>query len=399
MPSRGRPSRIREIPGIGVDRAGAVADAAAASLRDLLRLENLDTDVRPPAAALAATRAAIDDDDANSYLPFLGRPALRDAAARHVSRSAGVDYDPERECVVTSGGLNGCFATLLALLEPGDEVIVTDPTYAGLIHRVRLAGGVPVFLPFFWNGARWALETDGLAHVLTSRTKAMLLMSPSMPSGAVLDPAEWDAVAEACRAADLWLVYDAAMERILYDGAARIHPAALPGMAARTITVGSASKELRMIGWRVGWVVGPADVVADVAEAHIGDAVVASGFAQAGVAAALTAPDADEDLARAIAEWRLRRDTLADELAGLPARLPAGGWSLLLDAGELGLTGAEAAARLFEQARIAATPMTNWGVVNGRQFVRLVFSNERVERLAGCGERIRKALGADTECP
>jgi len=160
VPFRVRPARIRDIPGIGVDRAGAAADAASARRPDLLRLENLDTDVRPPAAALAATRAAIEDDDANSYLPFLGRPALREAAARHVSRLAGVDYDPVGQCVVTSGGLNGCFATLLALLEPGDEVIVTDPTYAGLIHRVRLAGGVPVFLPFFWNGARWARLTS-----------------------------------------------------------------------------------------------------------------------------------------------------------------------------------------------------------------------------------------------
>ena len=398
MPPRVRPARLREIVGIGVDRTGAAADAAAARHLDLLRLENLDTDVRPPAAALAATRAAVDDDAANSYLPFLGRPALREAAARHVSRLAGVEYDPTRECVVTSGGLSGCLATLLALIDPGDEVIVTDPTYAGLIHRVRLAGGVPVFLPFFWTGARWALETEGLARVVTPRTKAMLLMSPSMPSGAVLDAVEWDAVAEACRSADLWLVWDAAMERILYDDSVRIHPASLPGMAERTITVGSASKELRLIGWRIGWVVGPADVLEDVAQVHIGDGVVASGIAQAGVAAALTAADADEDLAGAVAEWRLRRDVLLDELRGLPARTPAGGWSLLMDAGELGLTGEEASVRLFETARVATTPMTNWGVVNGRQFVRLVFSNEPVDRLSGCGERIRRALDVAEEC-
>jgi aspartate/methionine/tyrosine aminotransferase len=380
------------MPGIGVDRLGAAADALARTGVDLLRLENLDTDLRPPEVALAATRAAIDDDASNSYLPFRGGRALREAAARHVSRLSGVSYDPVRQCVITSGGLNGCLATLLALLDPGDEVLVTDPTYAGMANRVRLAGGVPVFLPFFWTGGRWALEIDDLRRAISPRTRAMFLMSPSMPSGAVLDRAEWNAVVEICVEEDLWLVYDAAMERILFDGTERLHPAGLPDMMERTVVVGSASKELRMIGWRVGWVVGPAEIVADVGQVHIGDGLVAPGISQPGVAAALDAEDADAELLRAVEEWQRRRDVLLDELAGLPVRCPCGGWSLLLDCGELGMTGEEASERLLERARIAATPMTGWGIVNGPQFLRFVYSNEPVERLRGIGKRIRAAL-------
>lgn len=390
--TRLRPHRLRDVPGIGVDRVGAAADDLARRDPGVLRLENLDTDLRPSAAALAATRAAIDRDDSNSYLPFLGQDAMRDAAARHVSRLSGVSYDPTRQCVITSGGLNGCLAALLAILDPGDEVLVTDPTYVGMANRVRLAGGVAVFLPFFWTGSRWALEIDDLRKVVTPRTRAMFLMSPSMPSGAVLNREEWNAAVELCVEEDLWLIYNAAMERILFDATERLHPAGLPDMAERTITVGSASKELRMIGWRVGWVVGPRDVLADVGHAHIGDTVVASGIAQAGVAAALEAPDAEQDLAAAVAEWQRRRDVLAEELAGLPVRCPAGGWSMLLDCGELGWTGEEASVLLLERAAIAATPMTGWGVVNGRQFLRFVFSNEPVERLRGVGERVRRGL-------
>jgi aspartate/methionine/tyrosine aminotransferase len=388
---RGRVERLRGVEGIGVDRMGAAADEASRERPDLLRLENLDTDLRPPEAALAATRSAVGEDAANSYLPFRGQNALRQAAARHVARASGIEYDAG-QCIVTAGGLNGCLVTLMAILEPGDEVILTDPTYIGMINRVRIAGGVPILVPFGWDGRAWRLDLEALRLAVTPRTKAMFLMSPSMPSGAVLSHAEWDVVAALCRDADLWLVYNAAMERILYDGAPHVHPAGLPGMAERTITVGSVSKELRLIGWRVGWVVGPTEVMADIALVCISDVCVPVGIAQPGAAAALAAPDADEDLARAVAEWKRRRDALVGELDGLPLRTAAGGWSVLLDTGEMGHAGERASALLLETARVAATPMVHWGVVNGPQFVRLVFSNEPVERLRGIGERVRRAL-------
>ena len=131
-------SRLRDIPGIGVDVIGDAADAAGD--RDILRLENLDTDLRPPRVAVELTRAAIDDDAANSYLPFQGHRALREAAAAHVGRLAGRQYDPGSECVIVAGGLNGILNTLLATVEPGQEVVLTDPVYAGLVNRLRLAG-------------------------------------------------------------------------------------------------------------------------------------------------------------------------------------------------------------------------------------------------------------------
>jgi aspartate/methionine/tyrosine aminotransferase len=138
-------SRLAQIPGIGVNVVGDKADARADPA--MLRLENLDTDLRPPEIALARSHSAIEDDDANSYLPFGGHRDLRIAAAAHVGRISGRTYDPSRECVSVAGGLNGVLNASLAMTEPGDEVVLVDPIYAGLINRIRLASGVPVHVP------------------------------------------------------------------------------------------------------------------------------------------------------------------------------------------------------------------------------------------------------------
>ncbi len=381
-------SRLRDVPGIGVDRVGDEADRAADP--SILRLENLDTDLRPPSEALEATRRAIEDDSANSYLPFLGHDALRQAAAAHVSRLSGVPYDWKRNCIVTAGGLSGILTTLLALLEPGDCVALTDPTYVGLLNRVRLAGGVPVFAALVPGRDGWALDHKRLLALQAARPRVVLAMSPSMPSGAVLTAKDWTAIAELCRSTDAWLLYDAAMERILYDHRPYLHPASSPGMAERTITVGSLSKEYRMIGWRVGWIVGPPAPLADIALACISNVVCPVGIAQAAAIAALAAPE--QDLASAVAEWQRRRDVVLSELAGLPVIPPSGGWSLLFDASALDLDGATASRRLMDKGKIAATPMAGWGGPAASRYVRLVFSNESCERLGGVGERVRRAL-------
>jgi len=356
----------------------------------VLRLENLDTDLQPARAAIEATRAAIDEDRNNSYLPFVGQARLRTSVAAHVSRLSGVPYEA-RDVIISAGGLAGILNVLLALIDTGDEVILTDPTYIGLINRVRVAGGVPRLIPFIRQAGEWKLDRDALTKSLTAKTRALLLMSPSMPSGAWLDRADWQAVADIVRERDLWLIYDAAMERILYDAREVIHPAGLPGMEEHVITVGSASKELRMIGWRVGWIVAPERIVPELALVSMANVVAPVGISQEAAAVALELGDAD--VAQATRVWENRRDVMLRELDGLPVTRPAGGWSMLLDGAPLGMTGSEMSEALLAKTRIAATPMDGWGDVNGKQFVRFVFSNEPVERLRGMGERVRAALG------
>ncbi|HLJ20524.1 MAG TPA: pyridoxal phosphate-dependent aminotransferase [Stellaceae bacterium] len=384
---RHRPARLEHIAGIGVDRMGSIADA---SRRDFLRLENLDTDIPPDPAAIERTRAAAAEDAANSYLPFVGQSRLRDAAARHVSALSGVPYSGAKNCIIAAGGLSGILNVLLATVDVGDEVIVTDPTYAGLINRVHLAGGVPRFARFtFAPGAPWRLDRDSLRAGVNPKTRAMLLMSPSMPSGGYLDLADWELVARLCVERDLTLILDAAMERLLFDGRAVVHPAGLPGMAERTITVGSSAKELRMIGWRVGWIVAPESYVPDLVAVSLANVVVPVGIAQDAVAIALDR--SRETLPDYVAELERRRDVLVAELAGLPVGVPGGGWSMLLRVSDYGIDGAVMSERLLEQG-IAATSMAGWGEIHGRQYIRFVFANEPLARLRGVGGKIRRAL-------
>src|SRR5471032_753410 len=315
-----RPARLQHVAGIGVDRMGSIADASG---RDFLRLENLDTDIPPDAEAIARTRAAVEEDAANSYLPFVGQDVLREAASAHVSEMSGVSYSA-RNCVISAGGLSGILNALLATVDVGDEVIVTDPTYAGLLNRVRLAGGVPRQVPFMFEpGGEWRLDRRALQDAIGPRSRAMLLMSPSMPSGGVLEQEDWALVAELCVRHNLLLILDSAMERLLFDDRRVLHPAGLPGMAERTITVGAASKELRMIGWRVGWTVAPEWLMPDLVAVSLGNVVVPVGIAQAAAAVALV--KSRETLPAYAAELQRRRDTVAEELRGLPFGMPAGG--------------------------------------------------------------------------
>jgi aspartate/methionine/tyrosine aminotransferase len=380
-------SRLLHVPPIGVDRLGDAADAAADP--EILRLENMDTDIPPPPHAVSATRAAIGRDDCNSYLPFMGQDALRQAAAAHVSKMSTIPYDWKRQCLISTGGCSGILNTFLALLEPGDEVIFTDPVYVGLLNRARLAGGVPRFAPLVPDATGWRLDLDGLKKAVSGRTRMVLMISPSMPSGAVLNRQEWETVAEICRATNAWLLYDAAMERLLFDGLPYIHPASLPGMAERTITVGAVTKEFRMIGWRVGWIVGPEAAMNDIALVNISNVVCQVGIAMPGATAALTQPG--DGIAEATAELEARRDLVLAEMRGLPLIPPGGGWSLLIDVSQLGMDGETASRLLFARGKIAATPMRNWGSERAANFLRFVFANEPVARLRGLGERVRRA--------
>ena len=377
--------RMAGIPGFGIDRvATAVGEDPA-----VLRMENLDTDLRPPDAALQATRTAIDDDAANSWLPFTGKTDLKHAVADQLAERSGIHYDPETQIVITCGEGDAMVDALFVATDPGDEVILTDPTYAGVINRVRIVGAFPRLVPLHPESGEWRLDLDALRATVSGRTRAIFLINPGMPTGHHLSDEEWEAIATVCREHDLWLIYLAWMERILFDGRPYRHPASLPGMAERVLHVGSVSMEQRMIGWRIGWVGAPEALADDVARAHIYNGLTAGGVAQAGAVAALRAPA--EDLDRAVAEWERRRDATLEQLQGLPAVRSAGGWSLLLDTEALGVSPPELSRALAEQ-KVAATPMTAWGEQVAPRYIRFVYSNEPVERLATLGERFRAAL-------
>jgi aspartate/methionine/tyrosine aminotransferase len=379
--------RLEDIPGFNIDRVAA----AAGDDPDVLRMENLDTDIPPPAEAMEATRAAIGEDEANSWLPFTGRDDLKEAVAGYVERRGGPRYDGRREIVITSGEGDAMLDALFCLTDPGDEVVLTDPTYAGMLNRVRLVGAVPRLVPLHVADGEWRLDVDALPAAVTDRTRVVFLNNASFPSGWVASDEEWDATARICRERDLWLLYWGGYEGVLFDGRPIRHPAALPGMRDRTVTVGAPSLEQRMIAWRVGWVVAPAKLANDVSRVQIYNGLVPSGFAQIGTRVALELPD--DHLTAANAEFQRRRDETLRQLDGLPAVRPAGTWSLLLDVAALDLDCVEVSDRMLDE-KVAATPMRGWGGEIADRHVRFVFSNEPVQRLALLGARVRAALAA-----
>jgi aspartate/methionine/tyrosine aminotransferase len=378
--------RLEDIPGFNIDRIAA----AAGDDPDVLRMENLDTDVPPPTEAVEATRAAVGTDDANSWLPFTGRDDLKDAVAAFIERRGGPRYDGRREIVITCGEGDAMVDALFCLTDPGDEVVLTDPTYAGMLNRVRLVGAVPRLVPLYVDDGEWRLDLDALRAAVTERTRVVFVNNASFPSGWVASEDEWGAVASICGDQDVRLLYWAGFEGVLFDGRTVQHPAALEGMRDRTVTIGSPTLEQRMIAWRIGWIVAPGGLVDDVSRVHIYNGLVPSGFNQIGTRVALSL--ADDGLAAANEEWQRRRDETLRQLDGLPTVRPAGAWSLLLDVASLGLDCMDASDRLLEQ-KVAATPMRGWGGDVADRHVRFVFSNEPVERLSGLGERVHAALG------
>jgi aspartate/methionine/tyrosine aminotransferase len=378
-------SRLDDIPGFNIDRVAA----AAGDDPDVLRLENLDTDIPPPAEAMEATRAAIGTDDANSWLPFTGRDDLKEAVAAFIERRGGPRYDGRREIVITCGEGDAMVDALFCLTDPGDEVIVTDPTYAGMINRVRLVGAVPRLVPLRVVDGEWRLDLEALPAAATDRTRVVFVNNASFPTGWVASDEEWDAIASLCRERDRRLLYWAGFEGVLYDGRTVIHPAALDSMRDRTVTIGCPTLEQRMIAWRIGWIVAPGELVNDVSRVHIYNGLVPSGFNQIGTRVALTLED--DGLAAANEEWQRRRDETLRQLEGLSAVKPAGAWSLLLDVAALGLDCADVSNALLEQ-KVAATPMRGWGGEIADRHVRFVFSNEPVERLKLLGDRLGQAV-------
>jgi aspartate/methionine/tyrosine aminotransferase len=378
--------RLDGIPGFGIDR---VAEAAGSD-PEILRLENYDTDIPPHPDAVEATRAAVGRDEANSYLPFSGLDEMKAAVAELIARRGGPQYDPYGEIVITDGDGSAILNALFVLTDPGDEVILTDPTYAGMLQRVRLVGAVPRLVPLVSDAGGWRLDLEALRGAVSDRTRVLFLMNPAIPSGWVANDEEWEAVRDLCCERGITLLYWMLWEAIVFGGRPVVVPSGLEGMRDRTVTAGAVSLEQRMIGWRVGWTASRTDLAPALAMVHIYNGIVTSGFAQIGAAAALRL--GDDDVRAAVAEWELRHAELVRQCEGLPLVPAHGGWSALFDAEASGLDAPELSRRLLEQ-KVAATPMTEaWGGPVASRHVRLVFSNEPVARLALLGERLRAAL-------
>jgi aspartate/methionine/tyrosine aminotransferase len=353
------------------------------------RLENADSYLVPPEHVLAATRDAVGVDDFNSYLPLRGLAATREAVARRFREDFGLEYDPEGEIVISSGAGESLLNALLVAIDPGDRVLLTNPTYSGMAQRVRLSGGVQTFCDLDRGQERWSLDLDRLREAARG-CRAIFFASPCMPTGTVFTREETQALADAAVENDAVVIFNGHAERLVFDGREVVHPATLPGLRERTIAIGTVSKDYGMPGWRIGWAAAPRELAGALEDAHIFNGIMPNGFAQAGATAALSEPqDWQREL---VATFQANRDALLEELREAPgvSAVPAeGGYYFVADVEETGLTADEFCERALAEHDVAVTPMRGWGSDDfGRFQVRFIFTNEPEERLREAGRRV-----------
>ena len=248
----------------------------------------------------------------NQYPPSSGVPELRQAVAAHQQAWYGIELDPEQEVLVTVGATEAIAATMLALCEPGDEVVMFEPTYDSYAATASMAGATPRLVRL--QPPDWHFDPDELAAAVGPRTKMVLLNSPHNPTGKVFSPEELAQVAALCTAHDLLAVTDEVYEHLVFDGA-HVPLATLPGMRERTLTISSGGKTFSFTGWKVGWVSGPAPLVAAVRAAKQFLTYTSPAPFQLAIARGLAFPP--EAMGRLATELEARRDQFCDGLAAL----------------------------------------------------------------------------------
>lgn len=351
-------------------------------------------DQGPPALIAAAARAL--RERSNQYPPSTGLPELRDAVAAFYARRQGLALDRE-QVIVTSGATEAIAATVFALIEPGDEVILFEPAYDAYAPLVRRAGGVPVFVAL--RPPAWRYERDGIERAITARTKAMILNDPLNPIGTVASASELALLAELCSAHDLVAICDEVWEEVRFDGTPQHSLLAWPGMAGRAVKIGSAGKLFGLTGWKIGWICAAPELARLIGRAHQFLTFTSAPALQWAVAEGLGL--ASDWFAARDSAWAAARERLRGRLAdGGYVVLPnSATWFLCVDlaASGVALDDQAFAERAVREAGVAVIPVSALfeGERAPRHIVRLCFTkvgaalDEAAERLAA----FRRKLG------
>ncbi|MER5493234.1 pyridoxal phosphate-dependent aminotransferase [Streptomyces sp. NPDC002490] len=386
-----RPLLNRRMDGMGTTIFAEMSALAAATGAINLGQGFPDTD-GPESVREAAVRA-LRDGRGNQYPPGPGVPELRTAIADHQARRYGLSLDPDTEVLVTAGATEAIAAALLALVEPGDEVIALEPYYDSYAASIALAGGVRVPVTLRPADGRFRLDLDELRAAVTPRTRLLLINTPHNPTGTVLTRAELAEIAALAVERDLLVLTDEVYEHLVFPEAEGGHLplAAFPGMRERTLTISSAGKTFSFTGWKVGWITGTPALVTAVRTVKQYLTYVSAGPFQYAVAEALALPEDYFDGLRA--DLLAKRDLLADGLAeaGFTVYRPAGTYFVTTDVRPLGESDGLAFCRsLPERAGVVAVPNAVFydDRAAGAPFVRFAFC-KRVEVLTEAIGRLK----------
>ena len=314
-----------------------------------------------PEQVREAAKLAIDSGE-NQYPPGRGIPLLREAIARHQHRFYGLELDAEREILVTAGATEAIAATLLALLEPGDEVVTFEPFYDSYAAMIALAGGVHVTVPL--RAPDFVPDLDELRDAVTSRTRIILINSPHNPTGMVLDRAALELIVELAHQHDAIIVADEVYEHLTFDGVEHIPISSLPGARERTVTISSGAKTFSLTGWKIGWLIAPAELVDAILAVKQFLTYVNGAPFQPAIALGLGFPD--DYFVDAASTLAAKRDLLGAGLrrAGFEVSRPSGSYFVIADAAPLGVDdprfadAVEFCRRLPELAGVVGIPLT-----------------------------------------
>ncbi|MEQ1735351.1 MAG: pyridoxal phosphate-dependent aminotransferase [Rhodoglobus sp.] len=362
--------RIAAIAESATLKVDAKAKALQADGRPVISYAAGEPDFATPGNIVEAASRAVLDPKNYRYTPAAGLPELREAVAAKTARDSGLEVAPS-QVVITNGGKQAVYQSFAALLDPGDEVLLPAPYWTTYPEAIKLAGGVPVDV-FAGADQNYLVTVDQLEAARTDRTKVLLFVSPSNPTGAVYSPEQVRDIGDWADAHGLWVISDEIYQNLVYDGVRAVSIVeAAPALADRTILVNGVAKTYAMTGWRVGWMVGPADAMKAAAnlQSHLSSNV--NNIAQRAALEALTGPqDAVETMRLA---FEKRRNTIVAELSAIPGLvcpMPEGAFYVYPDVtGLLGrewggvtpTTSLELADLILDQAEVAVVPGEAFG--------------------------------------
>ena len=385
LAERALSQRVRAVPPSGIRRFFDIA----ATMEDVISLGVGEPDFDTPREVVEAGVEALREGRTH-YTSNFGTIELRRALSAHIERLYGVHYAPENEILVTVGASEAVDLALRATCDPGDEVILHEPSYVAYIPAIVFAGGTVVTVATTFDDD-FALDPAAVEAAITPKTKALFLGYPANPTGAVLDDAVQDELARIARDHDLLVYSDEIYDRLAYGTYRHRAFSSLPGMRERTILMGGFSKAYAMTGWRVGWMCAPKDILEGIVKVHQYGIMSAPTVAQDAALAALQG--GEPAVQRMVAEYDRRRRLLVDGLnrMGLPTFEPRGAFYAFPDITSTGLTSDEFTERLINEEHVAVVPGNAFGP-SGEGHVRMCYATA-YEKLEEALVRIERFVG------
>jgi len=381
--------RMESIPFSGIRKVFEEVNRRVGAGEDIIHLEIGRPDFDTPAHIKEAAKMALDEGRVH-YSSNYGFPELRQAITQKLNRDNGLSYDPATEIIVTVGTNEAVFMAMMALLDPGDEVLIPDPCWLHYFYCARMAGAVPISVPIREEN-EFNPRIEDFRSQITPKTRMMVINTPNNPTGAVYSYETLEELAQLAREMDLLVLSDEIYEKMVYGGNRHFSIGGFPGMRERTVTVNGFSKIYAMTGWRLGYAAADRELTSALIRIHQYTTVCATSFAQWGAIEALEGPQDDAQMM--VKEFDRRRKlvyTELQEMPGIEVVEPKGAFYIFPNIKGLGKSTEELSSFLLDEAKIAVVPGTVLGNY-GADYIRISYANS-YENLEKAMDRMKDAL-------